>query len=134
MAIGIARSDGVYPFTFLRWEGEPPRSSGVRVHEITRPGVDGSAWADIGIRGAPFTMRSVAIVDAASVDPDQLIADYALLQGAVCDFEDNFGGVWYYAIVREVRPVSIQKLVNFTGASVSYANAYRVVADWEMQF
>jgi len=104
-------------FEFLDLQGNPD-SLKEQIEVTIRPGVDGIAVWKTGVRGKPFTLRSV--VDALDVfHARQLFKAYADLVGAdpvqliwadMAAADDNV-----LIVVLDVRPISIRQIAGGVG-------------------
>jgi hypothetical protein len=121
-----------YEFTLLV-AGEVDQL-GELVEEITRPGIDGHAYRQLGLRAEPFDLTAlVDIEDDSSTDPIQArMATYKSLQGSLCDLEDGFGETYSNLMILGVRLLSAQALVGSVG-HISNDPAYLLSVGFTLQ-
>lgn len=108
----------------------PIQLSGVTLREINRPGVDGSDYQDIGIRGDVFSISSEADFLTANLRSAAKIA-YAYLQGTVISVTDNRGIVWTNLLVVKTATEEEKYLAHATGGLV--AGSYWMRTRWDLQ-
>ena len=79
--------DSIASAVFIRLDGDV-EGKGMELSEITRPGVNGRAWKQEGVRGKPFELTgTVDVVSFAAADAT--ISYYLGLQGSVVSFVQN---------------------------------------------
>ncbi len=118
---------GPTTFTFITLGGIPTAMQ-ERVEEITRPGVDGHAFALLGLKGEPFQLEGVRDYDDLTAAKAALASLESLLPGSLVTVYDDFERQLDYVLVLDVRPIEMRKVIKAAGGkSTSKGAILRVV-------
>jgi len=121
--------DGGASWDFISLRGTIA-AQGEQVEEITRPNVDGHAYAKRGKRGLVMRMRSAADGDDAAGLQTTLVG-YKALEGSLVTVIDDFENEWENVLVLEVTPVRQMRLAAAAGGLT--AGLYLIECDWTLQ-
>jgi len=125
-------SGAISGYSFVTFTGELVPSGGITLEEITRPGVVGVAYRQVGKRGDPFTVQT--LVDVASAASAQtLIRGYKALQGTVVPVIDGIGNAWPYVLVMGVRPNQPKYAAAMQGGLSGSWTGYLIECTWTLQ-
>lgn len=124
----MARTIGSFSFiTFLRGN----QSAGEQLAEITRPGVDGVAFAKTGRRSLSYLVQTQRdVLDGAAAQ--QLMTDYKAIQGTLVTVVDAHGRSVDNVAVVEVREASVRPVKTLVGGAAE-ANEIMVSAEWTLR-
>ena len=119
-------TDGITTVTLggLDW---PSDMSGTLIEEITREGVAGAAFKQVGYRGRPKQAFSWATA-ANNSQRATAISYYKLLQGRVTTVTDDKGTAWNYVMVLDVDILRTYPIVNSPNGDL-----YMIEAVWTLQ-
>jgi len=107
-------------------------ATGQTVEDITRAGVDGTAYRQIGKRGPPFTMTSLVDVQTTAAAAT-LDGTYKALQGTLVTVVDCVGNSWSNVAVLDVSPIRIQAVTCATAGKSGANPGCLVSATWTLQ-
>lgn len=109
----------------------PYQPRGMATERIERPGVDGTAFREKGIRGTPFQITTMVDCDDAP-DLAALLLNYAALQGTLVTVVDDLGTSWTNVMVLGVQPVSARAIGTSAGGLSTSAGTLATVR-WTLQ-
>jgi hypothetical protein len=108
-----------------------PAPVGTVVADVSRPGVTGHAFQELGARAEPVVMESVIdCTDNAALKAE--ILEYVALQGTLVTVVDDLGNTWTNVMVLRVRTGQGKYVASAVGG-VNGGN-YLLRATWEMIF
>lgn len=120
-------SIGGSSFITLRGSINP---TGTDVIEITRPGVDGHAFMDMGKHAGKSQMQSIADVSNASGAKAAILA-YKALKGTLITVTDDTGQQYTNVLVQEVIATNPKNVKTPVGGLVG--GSYLLSANWVLQ-
>jgi len=104
---------------------------GMATEPITRPGVDGSAFREVGLRCEPFLMTSLMdLEDAADVAAELNL--YAALKGSLVTVVDDHGSTWTNVMVLDVQPIQTQT-IGVSAGGLATTPTKLITARWTLQ-
>ena len=114
----------------LRMIGQIEPGSGEMLQNITRPGVDGTAYRKVGKRGAPFQITTV--VDLGSdAAVKAAVSTYKGLQGTLVTLVTENSGTYTNVAVLAVREVGTRMVLTPVGG-VS-GGSHLLTCQWVLQ-
>jgi len=107
--------------------GPVPHMPGYVDSEITRPGVAGIAFQEVGFRAQPTAVQTVTLcANAAAVGTN--LTNYSAMQGSLYTFVNDLGLTWYNIKVVDVSMVHVYPVVS----SVPSGTAYVLICRWTL--
>lgn len=92
-------SIGIYNvFTIV----DPMQVAQMQLEEITRNGVPGLAFNQIGVRGQEFSVRVISLLTSTSGVGQQLVNYASLVGGNPVQVVDDYGDTWNLMLVKGV--------------------------------
>lgn len=126
-------SGAIGGYTFASFSGEMCPGNGVTIEEITRPGVSGVAYRQVGSKGEASKVSTVADVSSAALAA-ALITAYRALQGTQVAVTDGNGITWSRVIVVAAKPGKVQAARALVGGLLGpTATGWLVPCDWVLQ-
>lgn len=103
--------------------------SSLEIQNISRPGIHGVDWKELGIRGEPFNLRTMLdCVDAAAVSNAKVA--YRNQVGSLVSITDPRGATWLNVMVLNVRFAQTQTGYFLRGGVND--GAHILTATWEL--
>jgi len=121
-------SIGGYSMIFV---SGPVGRPGMATERIERPGVDGTAFREQGLRCEPFMMTSIVDLDDAA-DVAAELDLYAALKGTLVTVIDDHGSTWTNVMVLDVQPVET-KTIGVSAGGLATTPTKLVTARWTLQ-
>lgn len=117
---------GVTTYSFFSMRGaiDPSKE---RLAEITRPGVDGTAYKAIGRRGEPFQVVTTTLFTTDTIATAKVA--YANLASAIVSVTDDFGDTWNLIMIENSRVIETRSLA----ASQPSGYIYLMRTEWTMR-
>ena len=116
--------------SFITIKGTP-RPMGMETEPLTRPGVDGTAFRELGTRGQPFQVTTIVDVDDAA-DAKTALESYAALRATLVTLTDDLGNSWANVMVIDVEPIEVKAVESGVGG-LSQTGGVLVSARWTLQ-
>ncbi len=107
-----------------------PRLLEERLRDITRPGVDGSAFKKLGKRAEWFEIRTMSGAASAAA-ANTLIEGYRDLVGTLVVLVDDHNITWNNVVVLRITQAAIRKISTPAGGTADMTHA--VFVTWQLQ-
>lgn len=117
---------GLTPYSFFSMRGSIDPSK-ERLSEITRPGVDGTAFKAVGRRGAPFQVVTTTLFTLDTIATAKVA--YSNLVSAIVSVTDDFGDTWNLILIEDMRILETRNLL--ASQPTGYVAMMRV--EWTMR-
>lgn len=124
----IATTTPAKTITFITLSRQLPKP-GLKVQDVTRPGVHGVGVKDVGIRGG--VTRMVGTLDIKTANLAQLLIDLMSQEGQIATVTDDHGIPRTNVLIMRVAPREPQKSGLIVGGLVASSD-YVVITDYDM--